>query len=127
MSIDSEHTARLLVRCADRPGLVAAISGYLFAAGANIVESQQHSTDPAGGTFFLRTAFHLPGIASPSQREAFERGFAAEVAEPHGMQWRLRGPEDRARMAIMVSREGHCLRDLLWRHMSEELDAEIVR
>jgi formyltetrahydrofolate deformylase len=126
MSIDPGHTARLLARCADRPGLVAAISGFLFAAGANIVESQQHSTDPAGGTFFLRTAFHLPGIASPSQREAFERAFAAEVAEPHGMEWRLRGPEDRPRVAIMASHEGHCLRDLLWRRMGGELDAEIV-
>jgi len=122
--VQDDHTARLLVRCPDRPGLVAAVSGFLFRAGANIVESQQHSSDPVGGTFFLRTAFHLPGIGA--DRDAFERGFAHEVAEPHGMTWRLRCPEDRTRMALLASREGHCLLDLLWRRRTGELDADVV-
>jgi formyltetrahydrofolate deformylase len=122
--VSDDHTARLLVRCPDRPGLVAAVSGFLFRAGANIVESQQHSSDPAGGTFFLRTAFHLPGIGA--QRDAFEGAFAREVAEPHGMTWRLRCPDDRTRMALLASREGHCLLDLLWRRRTGELDADVV-
>ncbi|HEY5045946.1 MAG TPA: formyltetrahydrofolate deformylase [Solirubrobacteraceae bacterium] len=54
------YTARLLIGCADRPGIVAAVSGFLFEQGANIVSSHQYSTDPIGGRFFLRTEFFLP-------------------------------------------------------------------
>jgi RHS repeat-associated protein len=54
------YTARLLVRCADRPGIVAAVSGFLFERRANIVASHQYSSDPSGGRFFLRTEFFLP-------------------------------------------------------------------
>jgi formyltetrahydrofolate deformylase len=53
------YTARLLIRCADRPGIVAAVSAFLFERGAKIVSSQQYSTDPSGGRFFLRTEFFL--------------------------------------------------------------------
>src|SRR5215831_14398267 len=55
-------TGRLLITCPDRPGIVAAVSQFLFEAGANITESQQYSTDPFGGTFFLRLEFHLDGL-----------------------------------------------------------------
>jgi formyltetrahydrofolate deformylase len=48
-------TARLLIGCADRPGIVAAVSGFLFERGANIVSSHQYSSDPSGGRFFMRT------------------------------------------------------------------------
>jgi hypothetical protein len=54
------YTARLLIGCADRPGIVAAVSGFLFERGANIVSSHQYSSDPSGGSFFLRTEFFLP-------------------------------------------------------------------
>jgi len=54
-------TGRLLVRCDDRPGIVAAVSGFLHAQGANIHQSDQYSTDPEGGTFFLRMVFHVSG------------------------------------------------------------------
>src|SRR5260370_34749945 len=53
---------RLVITCPDRPGIVAAVSEFLFEAGANITESQQYSTDPFGGTFFLRVEFHLGGL-----------------------------------------------------------------
>ena len=53
---------RLLVSCPDRPGIIAAVSGFLFERGANIVHSDQHSTDPTGGRFFLRVEFELPGL-----------------------------------------------------------------
>ena len=63
---DAAHRdiGRLLIACPDRPGIVAAVSGFLFDAGANILESQQHSTDPSGGTFYLLVEFHLPGLAA---------------------------------------------------------------
>ena len=54
--------ARLLITCPDRPGIVAAVSQFLFDHGANITESQQYSTDPFGGTFFLRLEFHADGL-----------------------------------------------------------------
>jgi formyltetrahydrofolate deformylase len=59
---------RLLITCPDRPGIVAAVSNFLAACGANITESQQYSTDPFGGTFFLRLEFHADAAAGPERR-----------------------------------------------------------
>jgi formyltetrahydrofolate deformylase len=115
--------ARLLVSCPDQPGIVAAISRFLFEREANIVSSDQHSTDPEGGLFFLRMAFTVDHLTV--SREALAGEFAAEVAEPLGMDWRLRYVDDVPRMAVMVSREDHCLVDLLWRWRRGDLDCEI--
>jgi formyltetrahydrofolate deformylase len=117
------YTARLLIGCADRPGIVAAVSGFLFERGANIVSSHQYSSDPSGGSFFLRTEFFLgEGIG----HEHLEREFVEEVAARFEMDWRLRWWGERQRLAILVSRQDHCLQDLLWRWRRGELDAEIV-
>jgi formyltetrahydrofolate deformylase len=113
------YTARLLIACADRPGIVAAVAGFLFGRGANIVDSHQYSSDPSGGRFFLRTEFFLD---EPFDREAF----GAEVGEPFAMDWEIRRWGQRRRLAILVSRHDHCLLDLLWRRSRGELDAEIV-
>jgi formyltetrahydrofolate deformylase len=117
------YTARLLIGCADRPGIVAAVSGFLFGQGANIVSSHQYSTDPTGGRFFLRTEFFLK---DPVERELFHVSFEAEVARRFEMDWEIRWWGDRQRVAILVSRHDHCLFDLLWRWRRGELDAEIV-
>jgi formyltetrahydrofolate deformylase len=117
-------SARLLMGCADRPGIVAAVSGFLFEDGANIVSSQQYSTDPAGGRFFLRTEFFLQ---EPSAREAFHERFQSQVAERFEMDWQIRWWGERRRVAILVSRHDHCLLDLLWRSRRGELDGEIVK
>jgi len=117
------YTGRLLVSCADRPGIVAAVSGFLFAADANIVSSHQFSSDPSGGRFFLRTEFFLP---DGHDRAALVASFAGEVAERFGMDWRLRWWGERQRTAILVSRHDHCLLDLLWRSRRGELDTELV-
>jgi formyltetrahydrofolate deformylase len=117
------YTARLLIGCADRPGIVAAISGFLFERGANIVSSHQYSTDPTGGRFFLRTEFFLEDV---SERELFQESFEAEVAGRFEMDWHTRWWGERQRIAILVSRQDHCLQDLLWRWRRAELDAEIV-
>jgi formyltetrahydrofolate deformylase len=116
-------TARLLIGCADRPGIVAAVSGFLFERGANIVSSHQYSSDPSGGRFFLRTEFFL---AEPVERERFPESFDAEVAKRFEMDWHVRWWGERQRVAILVSRQDHCLLDLLWRWRRGELDAEIV-
>jgi formyltetrahydrofolate deformylase len=114
---------RLLISCDDRPGIVAAVSGFLFERGANIVESDQYSTDPEGGRFYLRMVFHLAGLADT--RERLEDDFERDVARPLGLEWRLSYAAQPKRAAVMVSREDHCLLDLLWRRRRGELDLDI--
>lgn len=113
----------MLLSCPDRPGIVAAVAQFLFAQGANIVRSDQHTTDPQGGTFFMRLEFDLPGLATG--REAFAAAFAS-VAERWCMGWRLSTEQPQPRVAIMVSREAHCLLELLWRWRAGELPCRIV-
>jgi formyltetrahydrofolate deformylase len=114
---------RLLVSCVDRPGIVAALSRFVADRGANIIESDQHTTDPEGGSFFMRTEFHLDGLED--QAEEFERAFAAEVAAPFGMDWVMNYASHRKRVAILVSRYDHCLAELLWRWRRGELHADV--
>jgi formyltetrahydrofolate deformylase len=120
-------TARLLIDCADRPGIVAAVSGFLYEQGANIVSSHQYSSDPTDGRFYQRTEFFLEQLSSdPDARARFEARFAERVAQPLEMEWELRYWGERRRVAILVSRHDHCLMDLLWRRRRGELDAELV-
>jgi formyltetrahydrofolate deformylase len=118
------YTARLLIDCADQPGIVAAVSGFLFEQGANIVSSHQYSSDPIGGRFYLRTEFFLEGLAE--DRERFQRSFEDAVAQRFAMEWEIRYRGERQRVAILVSRYDHCLVDLLWRWRRGELDADVV-
>ncbi len=121
---ERQHIARLLVSCPDRHGIVAAVSGFLAESDANILSSDQHSTDPEGGTFFMRMEFRLEGLQD--RREEFERAFAERVGQPFGMDWRLAYASERKRAALLASREDHCLLDLLWRRRRGELDADVV-
>jgi formyltetrahydrofolate deformylase len=116
-------TARLLISCPDRRGIVAAVSRFLFECGANILDADQHSTDPEGGTFFMRMEFQHDGLVH--DRAGLERAFATTVGEPFAMEWRIAYATPPKRVAILVSREDHCLLDLLWRRRSGELDADI--
>jgi formyltetrahydrofolate deformylase len=113
---------RLVITCPDRPGIVAAVSQFLFEAGANITESQQYSTDPFGGTFFQRLEFHLDGLdrRADELRERFAR-----MADRFSMRWKLTRAVDLKRVAIMVSRTDHALQEILWRAQSGELRADI--
>jgi formyltetrahydrofolate deformylase len=115
-------TLRLLISCSDKPGIIAAVSRFLFEFGANIVRSDQYSTDPEGGTFFLRMEFTL----GEERRDGFAERFGLAVAEPFGMTWRLWDSAERKRVAVLVSRYDHCLQDLLWRWRRDELEGEIV-
>ena len=113
---------RLLISCPDRPGIISAVSTFLFETGANIVRSDQYSSDPEGGTFFLRMEFTLPEGAG----EGLESRFSEEVGARFGMTWRIWDAGIRKRVAVLVSREDHCLLDLLWRWRRGELEAEVV-
>ena len=115
---------RLLLRCVDRPGLVAAVSTFLAGAGANIISLDQHATRQSGGTFMQRTIFHLPGLAAA--RDQLERDFAEKVAEPYAIDFRLTEAAKPKRVAIMASKTDHCLLDLLWRNRRGELDMSVV-
>jgi formyltetrahydrofolate deformylase len=119
----ADHTARLLISCPDGPGIVAAVSRFLFEQGANIVTSDQYSTDPEHGSFFMRSAFYLPSI--DEDRAAFEGAFG-ELSARFGMQWRIAYARDRRRVALMASRADHCLLDLLWRHRRGELEMDVT-
>ncbi|WP_051342309.1 formyltetrahydrofolate deformylase [Pseudonocardia spinosispora] len=116
---------RLVVSCADGPGIVSAITGFLHARGANIVQSDQDSTDPTGGQFFLRLLFHLPGLAGELDR--LEREFATEVAQRFAMSFRMRDASVLTRVALFVSRYDHCLLDLLWRWRRGEVPMDVVQ
>jgi formyltetrahydrofolate deformylase len=114
-------TSRLLLACPDQPGLIAAVSGFLAEVGLNIVDADQHSSNE--GRFFMRMAFDA---APESEREDLQRRFAQEIAAPFEMDYRFAESSKRKRVAIMVSREDHCLSDLLWRWRSGELGSEVI-
>src|SRR5204863_9944186 len=97
---DTQVTMRLLISCPDRPGIVAAVSRFLYESGANIMRSDQYSTDPSGGAFFLRMEFAL----APEQRQGFAERFGLSVADRFEMTWRLWDAAQRKRIAVLVSR-----------------------
>ena len=112
-------TGRLLVSCPDQPGIVAAVTAFLRDRGANLTHSSQYSSDPEGGSFFLRVVFH--GADPIDLGDAF----ATEVAAPFGMQFRLTDAAQPKRVAIMVSRYDHALLELLWRWQRGYLPARV--
>jgi len=114
-------TSRLLLACPDKPGLIAAVSGFLADAGLNITDADQHSS--AEGRLFMRMEFDA---APADEREAIYGRFAEEVAGPLQMDYRFAESSERKRVAIMASREDHCLLDLLWRWRAGELGGEVV-
>ncbi len=113
---------RLVVTCPDRVGIVAALATFLAEAGANIESSHQYSSDPSDGAFFLRMQFVVPSAARADLAERF----GPAVAERFGMSWSIGDVRDRKRIAVLVSRQDHCLTELLWRWQHNELDGELV-
>jgi formyltetrahydrofolate deformylase len=114
-------TATLLLSCPDRPGLVAAVADFVFARNGNIVHADQH-TDAEEGIFFQRVEFALDGfqLARDDIAPAF-----AELAGRFDMRVQLRFSDDVPRVALLVSREPHCMYDLLARWRGGELPADI--
>ena len=123
MNSERSNQACLLVTCPDRPGIVASVAHFLFAQGANITSLDQHTSDPNGGTFFLRLEFQAD--ATGAMRENFAPSFESEVAVRFQMKWSIQYRDERIRVAILVSKQGHALLDLLWAHRRGELRAEI--
>ncbi|MBV7481590.1 formyltetrahydrofolate deformylase [Bordetella sp. BOR01] len=111
----------LTLSCPDRTGIVYRVSGLLFELGCNILDSQQFGDDETG-RFFLRVHFDLPTAAAES---ALREQFTA-LASGYGMDWQIHDAHRKARLLIMVSKQGHCLNDLLFRVRSGQLQAEIA-
>ncbi|MBD1879546.1 formyltetrahydrofolate deformylase [Coleofasciculus sp. FACHB-T130] len=114
-------TATLLVSCPDRRGLVAKIANFIYANGGNIIHADQH-TDFAAGLFLTRIEWQLEDFNLPC--ELIGPAFNA-IAQPLQANWQLHFSDTVPRIAIWVSKQDHCLFDLIWRHRAKEFSAEI--
>ncbi len=116
------YNIRLLIDCPDHKGLIAAVSSFIALHNGNILSADQYVSDPPNGTLFMR--MEIEGQGFGLGRDEFDAAFAP-LARQHGMNWRVRFTDRPKRMAILVSKLGHCLVDLLWRWEEGELDAAI--
>lgn len=116
------HYYRLVVSCPDRVGIVSHVSGFIADQGGSITEASQHS-DLEAGRFFMRYEIRADSIGIT--RDDFSTAFAP-VAEEFDMSWALTDSCNRQRVVLMVSKESHCLADLLYRWSTGELDCDIV-
>lgn len=120
-SMLAQTTAILLVDCPDRKGLVAAIAEFLYRHGANILHADQHQ-DHELRSFFTRIEWELEDFDLDA--EAFARAFGP-LAERFEMRWRLEYGTGQSAVALFVSRQLHCLADLLHRHQIGELPCRV--
>lgn len=118
-----ENIGRLLVKCPDKPGIVAAISNFLFKHDSNITESSQFSSDPEGGTFFIRFEYYRKDLLE--KRDEMEEDFK-NLAKEFSMEYRFTYNNVKKRTAIFVSKEPHCLMELLWEWQNGDLDTDIA-
>lgn len=118
---DVTETCILTLQCADRPGLVAAVSACLASHGGNIVAAAQFN-DRASNRFFMRTEFD---VQSADMLTAIERDIGG-IARPAGMQWKLRRKAAPVKVLFLVSKLDHCLGDLLYRRRIGELAMDVV-
>lgn len=114
-------TATLLIACADRPGLVADVAGFIFEHSGNILHADQH-TDQEEGVFLQRVEWEVDGfnLDRHSIKKAFE-----PIAARHEMEWSLYFSDEQPRAAILVSKQAHCFYDLMARRAMGELTAEV--
>lgn len=119
MTTPSSGLGVLRLSCPDRMGIVAGVSRFLVENGCNIVESAQFG-DPQSARFFMRVSFNSGERTIAEIRDRF-----GAVAAEFGMWWEIRDMAVKQRVLIMVSRFGHCLNDLLFRHSTGALPVEI--
>jgi formyltetrahydrofolate deformylase len=122
--VSRSNVARLLVSCRDREGIIATLSEALRDIGANIITSDQFSSDAYGGSFSLRMEFYVPD--DPEERLTKLEARLAEIGSVFDLDYRLIDARRRKRVALFVSRYDHCLLDLLWRWRRGELEMDVV-
>ena len=120
----TDTTARLLINCPDAPGIVSAVSSFLYNHGANITDLDQHATAPEGGTYFMRLEFQTGNLRL--SREHLEQAFQAAVATRYGMKWHISYAAERKKVAVLVSKHDHAMMELLWRWSRGSLPCDIV-
>jgi len=121
VSEPADTTAVLLLSCPDQPGIVATVADFVYRHGGNIIDAQQH-TDRTDGVFFQRVEFLLDGCDLARD----EIGAAMEpLIQRFGMQCAVRFSDDIPRVGVLVSREAHCLVDLLARSRRGELPIDV--
>ncbi len=111
----------LALTCPDQPGIVHAVSEFFLKNDGDIADSQQFG-DSDSGRFFMRVRVKLQ--AGSKLLKELEAEFA-QIGQSYGMDWTLKGSTDRQRVMILVSRFGHCLNDLLYRHKTGQLNIDI--
>ncbi|MCU4414407.1 formyltetrahydrofolate deformylase [Acinetobacter sp. WU_MDCI_Axc73] len=125
MNTTTANTARLLITCEDKPGIVQAVSSFLYHQGANITALDQYATEAQGGRYFMRVEFELEHLQS--RKDTLIQTFAANVAGRYNMQWRLAFVNELKKVGILVSKVDHALLELLWRHARGGLTCEITK
>lgn len=113
------HAYILTLSCPDRPGIVHAVSGFLYERGGNIEEAAQYN-DHGTGLFFMRVRFACNQLTFEDLKAQLKF-----FAEPFAMEWKLHQANQPMRTVIMVSKEGHCLNDLLFRVKSGLLPLDV--
>ncbi|SDB99018.1 formyltetrahydrofolate deformylase [Terribacillus halophilus] len=119
----NENRYRIVISCPDQPGIVAAVSEFLYKQQANIMESNQYTTDPDGGSFFLRIEFECRQDGDTQQE--LEQGFR-QIADHFRMEWQLVRVRHLKKLALFVSKELHCLQEILWEYQSGNLMADLA-
>jgi formyltetrahydrofolate deformylase len=115
----------LTLSCRDAKGIVYAVSGLLYQAGCNIIDSQQFGdvqSEDATGLFFMRVHFQAPAHLADI---AMLNNLFAHAREQFGMRAQFYDLARRPRLLLMVSKYGHCLNDLLFRWQSGQLNIDI--
>jgi len=112
------HQFVLTLSCPDRPGIVSAVSTYLFDKGQNILDAQQFD-DVESGRFFMRVVFNAS--RAPVALQELRAGFG-DVAARFAMGWQMRDRDSRRRVMLLVSKSDHCLVDILYRWRTGELE-----
>jgi len=111
----------LTLSCANKPGIVASVSTYLFEAGFNILEANQFD-DTESRTFFMRVV--LNPVRAGAGIAALKEGFTP-IADRYQMKWTMRSKADKQRVMILVSKFDHCLTDLIYRWRIGDIGMEI--
>lgn len=118
----SHDHACLVVHGPDSPGIVAAVTAMITRNGGNILSLDQYANDEAQGMFFQRIVFLKPDLVAQQPELEADIG---RTLEPFGLNWHLRDMSVPQRMAILASKQDHCLLDLLWRYRRGELPVSI--
>ncbi len=121
VELTMSHAYRLVVSCPDRVGIVSRVSTFIAEQGGWITEANQHS-DLGAGRFFMRYEINPESVGLSA--EELSRRFVT-IGEEFGMHWRMHDTATKKRVVLMVSKDSHCLVDLLHRWQSGDLECDI--